>query len=48
MHWNQLTYPEIEALDRGTTIPILPVGAVEAHGPHLPLGTDDIISEAMA
>ena len=27
---------------------ILPVGAVEAHGPHLPLETDVIIAEAMA
>ncbi|HDM92497.1 MAG TPA: creatininase family protein, partial [Candidatus Korarchaeota archaeon] len=24
---------------------ILPVGVVEAHGPHLPLGTDFIIPE---
>lgn len=48
MHWKHLTYPEIQALDRQATIPILPVGAVEAHGPHLPLCTDDIISEAMA
>ena len=27
---------------------VLPVGAVEAHGPHLPLGTDVIIAEGMA
>lgn len=27
---------------------ILPVGAVEAHGPHLPLTTDSIIAEAIA
>ena len=27
---------------------ILPVGAVEAHGPHLPLETDVIIAQAMA
>lgn len=27
---------------------ILPIGAVEAHGPHLPLGTDVVIAEAMA
>src|SRR5690606_10249845 len=29
-------------------IAILPVGAVEAHGPHLPLGTDVVIAEGMA
>jgi creatinine amidohydrolase len=35
-------------VDREHAIPILPVGAVEAHGPHLPLFTDVIIAEAMA
>ena len=29
-------------------VAILPLGAVEAHGPHLPLNTDMIISEGMA
>ena len=37
------------SLDSGLpVIAILPVGATEAHGPHLPLGTDVIISEAFA
>ena len=30
------------------SIAILPVGAIEAHGPHLPLDTDVIIAQAMA
>jgi creatinine amidohydrolase/Fe(II)-dependent formamide hydrolase-like protein len=30
------------------TVAILPCGATEAHGPHLPLNTDVIISETMA
>jgi creatinine amidohydrolase len=42
-----LTWQEVAALPDGW-IAILPVGAVEAHGPHLPLGTDCIIAEAMA
>src|SRR5437867_1302607 len=36
-----------EALARGL-VAILPVGSTEAHGPHLPLATDVIISEAMS
>jgi creatinine amidohydrolase len=37
------------ALARGTpVVGILPCGAMEAHGPHLPLETDVIISEGMA
>lgn len=43
-----LTWPEVEALDRSRLVGILPVGATEAHGPHLPLATDVIIAEAMA
>lgn len=35
------------ALGRGA-VAILPVGSTEAHGPHLPLATDVIISEEMA
>ena len=44
----ELTWEEANGLDRGRTIAVLPVGAVEAHGPHLPLGTDIVIAEAMA
>jgi creatinine amidohydrolase len=44
----EMTWEEVRELDRGRTVAILPVGAVEAHGPHLPLGTDVIIAQAMA
>ncbi len=38
-----------DALDAGKpVVAILPCGATEAHGPHLPLSTDVIISESMA
>jgi len=45
---HELTYPEVEAIDRANAVVILPVGATEAHGPHLPLGTDVIIATGMA
>src|SRR2546425_11730799 len=43
-----MTWEEVRDLDRARTVAILPVGAIEAHGPHLPLGTDGIIARAMA
>lgn len=43
-----LTWEEVRDLDRARTIAILPVGATEAHGPHLPLSTDVVIAHAMA
>lgn len=42
-----LTYPEAEKALRGSTC-LLPVGALEAHGPHLPLATDTILAEEVA
>ncbi|MEZ5065780.1 MAG: creatininase family protein [bacterium] len=44
----EMTWAEARELDRARAIAILPVGATEAHGPHLPLATDGIIAEAMA
>jgi creatinine amidohydrolase len=38
----ELTWPEIDALDRARTVFILPVGMLEEHGPHLPIGADTI------
>jgi creatinine amidohydrolase len=43
-----LTYEDVRNLDLARTVALLPVGAIEAHGPHLPLGTDVVIGEAMA
>jgi creatinine amidohydrolase len=44
----ELTWEEVRDLDRARTVALLPVGALEAHGPHLPLGTDNLIAVAMA
>jgi creatinine amidohydrolase len=46
--FQNLTWKEAgERLTRGLVV-ILPVGSTEAHGPHLPLATDVIISEEMS
>ncbi len=42
-----MTWPEVRDLDLDRTVALLPLGAVEAHGPHLPLSTDRIIAQAM-
>src|SRR3989442_7090346 len=44
----QLTWEELRDLDRARTVVVLPVSAIEAHGPHLPLNTDVVIAAAMA
>ena len=44
----EMTWEEARDLGRGRTVAVLPVGAIEAHGPHLPLATDCVIAEAMA
>jgi creatinine amidohydrolase len=38
----ELTWPQVDALDRQRTLFILPVGMIEVHGPHLPIGTDTL------
>ncbi len=48
LRFAELTWEEVRALDQARAVAILPVGATEAHGPHLPLATDVVIAEAMA
>jgi creatinine amidohydrolase len=38
----ELRYPQIAALDRQRTMVILPIGMLEEHGPHLPIGADTL------
>lgn len=45
-YWLELTTREIAALP-AETIAILPTGAVEQHGPHLPVGTDAYINRGI-
>lgn len=44
----EMTWEEVRDLPPGRVVAILPVGAIEAHGPHLPLATDVVIARAMA
>lgn len=39
-HWQELNMPEFATWREKHGTVILPVGSVEEHGPHLPLGTD--------
>ncbi len=45
--WGELTSAEFRTLDPESTIAVLPVAAVEQHGPHLPVLTDTAIGEGM-
>jgi len=40
--YGKFTWPEIKAVDKDRVV-LLPVGAMEDHGPHLPLDTDNLI-----
>lgn len=46
--FEQLTAEEAAVLLSRQPVALLPIGAVEAHGAHLPLGTDNILAEGVA
>src|SRR3954447_5027337 len=43
-YWQDLTTKEFAGLDAERTSAVLPVGAVEQHGPHLPVWVDSAIN----
>jgi len=45
---DEIPWPEAKARAAAGAIALVPVGSVEAHGPHLPLGTDTILSRELA
>ena len=48
-HLAKIPFPEVEGLaQRGRSLVILPVGVVEEHGAHLPLGLDSFAAEIYA
>src|SRR5215469_166434 len=44
--WLDMTWQEIAGASTERWIAVLPLAAVEQHGPHLPLGVDSFIAEA--
>ncbi|MES0811825.1 creatininase family protein [Roseibium sp. SCPC15] len=43
--WHDMTTTDFQAPNRKNWIAVLPVAAIEQHGPHLPLSTDTAIAE---
>ncbi|MBW5447922.1 creatininase family protein [Cohnella sp. CFH 77786] len=43
----RLTTRQIEAMPKESVLIVLPVGAVEQHGPHMPVYTDTLLGEAL-
>lgn len=44
-NWMDMTWQDVAGADTGRWIAVLPLAAVEQHGPHLPLGVDAYIGE---
>lgn len=47
MYLPEMTWQEVHALDRATVV-VIPFGAMEQHGAHLPLETDALIGQELA
>jgi creatinine amidohydrolase len=45
--WADLTTRDFAALDATRTVAVLPLGATEQHGPHLPLGVDTRLADGI-
>jgi creatinine amidohydrolase len=46
--WEEMRSDEFEVLDRMQAVVVLPTGAIEQHGPHLPVNTDTATATAIA
>ncbi len=44
-HWHEMTAPDFRAPGTKAWIAVLPVAAIEQHGPHLPVYTDTCVAE---
>ena len=48
MKFAEMTAPRLRALSKEDTLFVLPIAALEQHGPHMPTGTDVMICDAIA
>ena len=48
MRWEEMSSPEIDKLDRDRTVLLLPLGSVEQHSNHMPVGTDTILAHEVS
>ncbi|MDX6750881.1 creatininase family protein [Geminicoccaceae bacterium 1502E] len=46
-HWQELSWTDFADLDPERTVAVLPVGAMEQHGPHLPVMVDACVAGAL-
>src|SRR5450755_1576882 len=44
-HWAEMSWKDFQRADMAKVIAVLPVAAIEQHGPHLPVGVDTFINE---
>src|SRR3974390_3260292 len=45
-NWMEMPWQDVAGADTDRWIAVLPLAAIEQHGPHLPLGVDSFIAEA--
>src|SRR5262245_27208262 len=45
---SEMTWTEVDEALKDRPVALIPVGAVEAHGPHLPVSADTVIATEMA
>ena len=44
-YWAEMSWRDFAAADMSQVVAVLPVAAIEQHGPHLPVGVDTFINE---
>ena len=45
--WKELTAADLREKAQAGAVVLLPVGSIEQHGPHLPVGVDTFLSEGV-